>query len=79
MAYDKPTFKAQYENFIGGEWVSPVDGKYFEAISPIDNKVMCMVAQSNKKDVQVAVDAGWEAFESWGKTSVTERSILLKQ
>ena len=79
MAYEKPMFKAQYENFIGGEWVSPVDGKYFEAISPIDNKVMCMVARSNKKDVQVAVDAGWKAFESWGKTSVTERSAVLNK
>ncbi|MEA2111091.1 MAG: aldehyde dehydrogenase family protein, partial [Campylobacterota bacterium] len=77
MSYTKPEFKAQYENFIGGEWVAPVDGKYFEASSPIDNKVMCKVAQSNKKDVAVAVEAGYRAFETWGKTSVVERSTVL--
>ncbi|MEA3523738.1 MAG: aldehyde dehydrogenase family protein, partial [Campylobacterota bacterium] len=77
MSYTKPEFKAQYENFIGGEWVAPVDGKYFEATSPIDNQVMCKVAQSNKKDVAVAVEAGYRAFETWGKTSVVERSTVL--
>ena len=79
MAYAKPTFKAQYENFIGGEWVSPVDGKYFEAISPIDNKVMCMVARSNKKDVKAATDAAWKGFATWGKASVTERCAVLNK
>ncbi|RLA70657.1 MAG: aldehyde dehydrogenase B, partial [Epsilonproteobacteria bacterium] len=38
MAYNKPTLKAQYENFIGGEWRAPIDRNYFEATSPIDNK-----------------------------------------
>ncbi len=79
MGYEKPTFKAQYENFIGGEWVAPVDGNYFDAISPIDNKPMAKVAQSNKKDVQVATDAAWAGFETWGKTSVTERSSVLNK
>ena len=77
MSYKQPEFKKQYENFIGGEWVAPVDGKYFEAISPINNKVMAMVAQSNKKDIALAVEAGYKAFETWGKTSVSERSAVL--
>ena len=79
MAYAKPEFKAQYENFIGGEWVAPVDGKYFEAISPIDNKPMAKVAQSNKKDVKAATDAAWKGFETWGKTSVTQRCAVLNK
>lgn len=79
MAYQKPEFKVQYENFIGGEWVAPVDGNYFEAISPIDNKPMAKVAQSNKKDVKVATDAAWKGFETWGKTSVTERCAVLNK
>ena len=36
MSYQKPEFKAQYENFIGGEWVAPVDGEYFDDSSPVD-------------------------------------------
>ncbi|MEA2027872.1 MAG: aldehyde dehydrogenase family protein, partial [Campylobacterota bacterium] len=79
MSYQKPEFKAQYENFIGGEWVAPVDGKYFEAISPIDNQKMAMVAQSNKKDINLAVKAGYEAFGSWKSTSITERSTILNK
>ncbi len=79
MSYKKPEFKEQYENFIGGEWVEPVDGRYFEAFSPIDNLMMCKVAQSNKKDVQLAVDAAWKGFETWGKTSVAERSTILNK
>ena len=34
MSYQKPEFKAQYENYIGGQWLAPVDGQYFEDISP---------------------------------------------
>ncbi len=77
MSYQKPEFKTQYENFIGGAWVAPVDGNYFEAISPIDNQVMTKVAQSNKKDVALAVEAAWKGFDTWGKTSVSERSAVL--
>ncbi len=77
MSYQKPEFKTQYENFIGGAWVAPVDGNYFEAVSPIDNQVMTKVAQSNKKDVALAVEAAWKGFETWGKTSVSERSAVL--
>ena len=77
MSYTQPTFKSQYENFIGGTWVAPVDGNYFEAVSPIDNQVMTKVAQSNKKDVALAVEAAWKGFETWGKTSVSERSAVL--
>ncbi len=77
MSYTKPTFKTQYENFIGGAWVAPVEGNYFEAVSPIDNKVMTKVAQSTKKDVNLAVAAAWKGFETWGNTSVSERSAVL--
>ena len=79
MAYERPTFKAQYENYIGGAWVAPVDGKYFENFSPIDNKLIAKVAQSNRKDIDAAVKAGYEAFASWGKTSATQRSAVLNK
>jgi len=72
-------YKAKYDNYIGGEWVAPVDDRYFDNISPITGKVFCRVARSNEKDVNVALDAAHAAKETWGKTSTTERSnILLK-
>ncbi|KZN35225.1 aldehyde dehydrogenase [Pseudoalteromonas luteoviolacea S2607] len=72
-------FKSQYENYIGGKWTPPVDGAYFENISPVNGKCFCQVARSNEKDITLALDAAHQAKERWGTTSVTQRSnILLK-
>jgi len=77
MAYAKPEFKQQYENFIGGEWVAPVDGEYFENTSPVDGSFFARVPRSNHKDIDLAVKAAWKAAASWGKTSAAERCNLL--
>ncbi|MBL7809310.1 MAG: aldehyde dehydrogenase [Saprospiraceae bacterium] len=73
----RPAFKARYDNFIGGEWVAPVDGQYFDNISPIDGKAFTQVARSNHKDVELALDAAHAAFPAWSRTSATQRSNLL--
>ena len=73
----RPTFKPQYDNFIGGKFVAPVSGAYFENISPIDGKVFTKAARSTKEDIELALDAAHAAFPSWSKTSVTTRSNLL--
>jgi aldehyde dehydrogenase len=76
--YTSP-FKARYDNFIGGAFVAPVNGKYFDNITPIDGSVVCEVARSDADDVNLALDAAHAAKVAWGKTSATERSnILLK-
>ena len=73
------TFKQQYQNFIGGEWVAPVNGRYMDNVSPVNGQVFCQVPRSDGADIELALDAAHRAFESWGKTSVAERSnILLK-
>ncbi|PKO94062.1 MAG: aldehyde dehydrogenase [Betaproteobacteria bacterium HGW-Betaproteobacteria-1] len=72
-------YKAKYDNFIGGKWVAPVDGQYFDNISPITGKAFCQIARSSEKDVNLALDAAHAAREAWGKTSTTARAnILLK-
>lgn len=72
-------FKAQYENFIGGEWVKPVAGEYFDNISPVNGKAFCKIPRSGEADINLALDAAHKIKDSWGKASVTERSnILLK-
>ncbi|MBA4852332.1 aldehyde dehydrogenase family protein [Emticicia sp. BO119] len=74
-----PKFKTQYENFIGGKWVPPVRGEYFDNISPVDGKVFTSVARSTEEDIEKALDAAWAAAPYWNNTSATERSnILLK-
>ncbi len=79
MVYDKIEFKKRYDNFIGGEWKAPVDGRYFEDFSPVDNTLIAEVARSNKKDIDLAVESGWKAFETWKNVSVAERSALLNK
>ena len=75
----RPVFKAQYENYIGGRFVPPVKGEYFDNISPIDGKVFTKAARSGKEDVELALDAAHEGFKTWSKTSATYRiNIMLK-
>ncbi len=75
----RPQFKAQYENFIGGEWVAPTNGEYFENISPVDGKSLTRIPRSTKEDIDKAVKAAWAAAPQWNNSSATERSnILLK-
>ncbi|MDN3656637.1 aldehyde dehydrogenase family protein [Ferruginibacter paludis] len=73
----RPIFKQQYEHFIGGKWVAPSSGEYFDNSSPIDGKVFTKAARGNAKDIDLAIDAAQTAFETWGKSSATFRSNLL--
>ncbi len=73
----RPEFKARYENYIGGKFVPPVKGEYFDNVSPIDGKVFTQAARSGKEDVELALDAAHAAFPSWSKTSPAYRSGLL--
>jgi aldehyde dehydrogenase len=75
----KIPFKAKYDNYIGGKWVAPVKGQYFDVVSPITGKNFTQAARSSAEDIELALDAAHAAADAWGKTSSTERSnILLK-
>jgi aldehyde dehydrogenase len=65
------------DNFIGGQFVPPVKGEYFDNISPINGKVFAQAARSTKEDVELALDAAHKAFPVWSKTSAQERSNTL--
>lgn len=72
-------FKDRYDNFIGGKFVPPVHGRYFDNITPITGAKVCEVARSDGADVDLALDAAHDAKEAWGRTSASERAnILLK-
>jgi aldehyde dehydrogenase len=70
----------KFGHFIGGEFVAPVSGEYFDNLSPIDGQNFIQAARGCKSDVDRAVEAANTAYtETWSKASVTERSnILLK-
>jgi len=75
----KLQFKTHYDNFIGGAFVPPVKGQYFDVITPITGKPYTRAARSGPEDIEKALDAAHAAADAWGRTSPGERSnILLK-
>ena len=73
------TFDARYDNYIGGKWVPPVKGQYFDNITPVTGEVFCQVARSTAEDVELALDAAHAAKDAWGKTSPTARAAILNK
>jgi aldehyde dehydrogenase len=84
MIYSNPgqpgsllTFKQKYGNYIGGDWVAPVNGKYLDNVSPVNGDVFCQVPRSDAADIDLALDAAHRAAPAWGKTAAAERSNIL--
>ncbi|WP_371431811.1 aldehyde dehydrogenase [Novosphingobium sp.] len=73
----QPPFAARYDNFIGGAWVAPRDGRYFQNVSPITGKAVGEIARSQAEDIEAALDAAHKAKDAWGRTSVAERAAIL--
>ncbi|MDO7868465.1 acetaldehyde dehydrogenase ExaC [Nocardioides jiangxiensis] len=71
--------KSRYGHFIGGEWVDPIKGQYFENISPVNGKPFTEIARGTAEDIEAALDAAHAAFPTWKKTSATERANLLNK
>ncbi|WP_269475355.1 acetaldehyde dehydrogenase ExaC [Nocardia wallacei] len=86
MIYAKPgtdgslvEFARRYDNFIGGDWQAPVEGRYFDNPSPVDGETFCEVARSTAADIELALDAAHAAADGWGATASTERANLLNK
>jgi aldehyde dehydrogenase len=86
MIYAKPgadgsitSYAHRYENFIGGEWTAPVEGRYFENSSPVDGETFCEIARSSAADIELALDAAHRAADAWGRTSPTDRANILNK
>jgi aldehyde dehydrogenase len=75
----KHPFQARYGNYIGGKFVDPVAGRYFENTSPITGQVICEIARSDAQDVDKALDAAHAAKDAWGQTSPAARASILNK
>jgi aldehyde dehydrogenase len=73
------SFKPRYDHFIGGEYVAPAKGQYFENPTPQTGETFTEVARGTADDVEKALDAAHAAAPSWGKTSVGERANILNK
>ena len=70
-------FAKRYDNFIGGTWVAPRAGRYFENTTPITGAVIGEIARSDADDVTAALDAAHAAADKWGRTSPQARADVL--
>tara|TARA_B110001454_G_scaffold114358_1_gene107038 strand:- start:2358 stop:3878 length:1521 start_codon:yes stop_codon:yes gene_type:complete len=75
----KTLIQEKFDNFIGGKWVAPVRGQYFENISPVTGASVCKIARSTAEDIELALDAAHKAKDAWGRTSTTERANILNR
>src|ERR1700730_4035010 len=76
---DRVSIKQRYDNFIGGAWVAPVGGEYFDNFTPITGHPICQVARGRAADIELALAAAHKARDAWGKTSATERANILNK
>ncbi len=67
----------RYDNFIGGKWLAPVEGKYRVNLTPATAKPICEVADSTPEDIELALDAAHAAKDAWGETSPVQRAKIL--
>lgn len=69
----------EYKLFIGGEFVEAENGETIETYCPADGKLLAKIAQASEKDVDKAVDAAWEGFREFKKTTKYERAEILNK
>ena len=73
------SFRSRYENWIGGEWVAPASGQYFENPTPVTGQAFSEIARGTAADIEKALDAAHAAAPAWGKTPVGERALVLNR
>ncbi|WP_111508425.1 aldehyde dehydrogenase [Mycobacterium kyogaense] len=73
------SFKPRYENFIGGQWVPPKAGRYFENPTPVTGQTFTEIPRSDESDIEAALDAAHAAAPAWGKSSAAERAVILNK
>lgn len=73
---DKP-IDERYQLLINGKWQDSKSGETFDTYCPANGEHLSTCASAGKEDVDLAVDAAWEAFETWKDTSPQERSEML--
>jgi aldehyde dehydrogenase (NAD+) len=72
-----PKLEKRYDLFIGGKFVAPRSGKYFESINPATEEVLAEIALANQADVDAAYQAAQKAFTPWSKLAGAERGKYL--
>ncbi|MET8743310.1 aldehyde dehydrogenase family protein [Streptomyces sp. NPDC004728] len=73
------SYESRYDHWIGGAYVPPVRGRYFENPSPVDGRSFTEIARGTAEDVELALDAAHAAAPAWGATAAGDRAGLLNR
>src|SRR5205823_1558087 len=73
------SFRPRYDHYIGGEFVPPAEGRYFENLTPVTGQPFTEIARGTAEDVDRALDAAHGAAPAWGKAPVGERAQVLNR
>ncbi len=63
---------------IAGKLVESVSGQWLESVNPATEEVIGRVPAATAEDVDLAVEAAWEAWPAWAALSMVERAKILK-
>ena len=72
-----PRLKPKYDLFIGGKFVAPKSGKYFESINPATEETLAEIALANQADVDAAYQAAQKGLAAWSRLPGVERGKYL--
>jgi aldehyde dehydrogenase len=75
----KAAYRSRYDNWIGGEYVPPTKGQYFDNLSPVNGQTFCEVARGTAEDIELALDAAHAAAPAWGRASAGARADVLNK
>ncbi|WP_326742985.1 acetaldehyde dehydrogenase ExaC [Streptomyces sp. NBC_01768] len=73
------SYESRYDHWIGGAYVPPARGQYFENPSPVNGRSFTEIARGTAEDVELALDAAHAAAPAWGATAAGERAGLLNR
>jgi aldehyde dehydrogenase len=73
------SFQSRYDHWIGGEYVRPHRGQYFENPTPVNGRTFTEVARGTAEDIDAALDAAHAAAPAWGRTAPAERAAVLNR
>ncbi|MBB5118228.1 aldehyde dehydrogenase [Streptomyces eurocidicus] len=73
------SYRSRYDHWIGGAYVPPAKGRYFENPTPVNGQPFTEVARGTAEDVERALDAAHAAAPAWGRTSPADRAAVLNR
>ncbi|MEU7042248.1 aldehyde dehydrogenase [Streptomyces varsoviensis] len=73
------SYSSRYDHWIGGEYVPPKQGRYFENPTPVNGQAFTEIARGTAEDVEHALDAAHAAAPAWGRTPPAERATVLNR